>query len=334
LVKPIRGIRWSENPLYAFAIGRVKSLETLLFDRSAYERLTRTADLAEFQQELLQSRYGQYAEEKGKNPEQILTRAQSEALNFCLEYAREEWLNVLMALPYYILKTKIILKRQINPNASLETGEWQIKVRLPAAVTQRLRDAGMSALNEAQAKNDPALIDIVLDRVAGEITLNLSQNYDYAHGYYRLFADLLNIRTTLRMKLWNEDANSLKLVLIPGGYLPANLLLELLNTELQSFPNLKPKFTTPLLGNRYWQLVERGLAGFAPCGSLIPLENGIRELLLEYVNCARYVSMGYEPLFRFYRLWENEITNLRLLAGAKLARLDPGKCLELVVYAI
>lgn len=333
LVQTYKPKRFQERLDYSFAVGRVRAQEQLLFDRAQYERLIRAQASKGFLGALAETRYSQFIDEESRtNPALIFARAGEENLRFCLKYAAEEWLELLLRLPAEIYNLKIGLKQALSEDAGLAL-RWQLpemsrglaRGKQWYKVKALISEGGADALYRARERSDPALIDILLDRLEQRLALNLSTGQDYAFGYYQLFADLNNLLIALRLRFLDEDEGVLAETLLPGGILPAKTVFALIKADDETIEHL---FGSTIFA----QIMSTGWKSAREKSSLVPMEKKVRESLLEYVNSARYVALGYEPLLRFYRLWENELTNLRLLYAAKVAGLGSEECQELVVY--
>lgn len=336
-------ISWSENPNYGFANGRVRALETLLFDRIQYERLIRAKDTQEFKALLFETRYGQLATfESNTNLSQIFTAAYQENILFCITYAADIWLKALIQTTADIFNLKIILKNRYqekNPSTDelLPNGRWDEKALNtiiagdPKKLPKDKRDIILAhqgvkeAWVQAEKNRDPAIIDILLDKLSHELALMWSTGNEFAEGYYRLYADISNLKTLVRLKFLNEDEQTFQLAFLPGGKFSLPQLLRI--------KNLEPGVIKELPGGElFFPLLDAGTRALNKKDSFLPMERIARTLLLEYVNCARYVALGYEPLLRFFFLRENELTNLRQLYAAKIAGWGVGECQEVVVY--
>ncbi len=341
-MKTTGSIHWSECPGYGFAIGRLRAQETLLLDRSFYERLIRTEGANEFVSVLSETRYGQFLT-ADVSVNQGLLLAAGENFSFCQEYAVDRWFQVLLQSIPDIFNLKVFLKRRflgqpVQDGELLAGGRWDRatlaalveesgeKPKKAAAGLAPVRRRVLEVLQQARAANDPALIDLALDRFGQELALALTTGKDYAHRYYRLYADVTNVKTALRLRFLEEGEATFRLAFLPGGELDYPRLSWLLKPEEERVP-LQVK------DERLSFLVQVGTAAGAR-GSFLPLERRAREILIDYINTARYVALGYEPLFRFYLLRENEIVNLRQLYAAKIAGFGPQECQEVVVYAV
>jgi len=321
-------LRWSENTAYSFGIGRMKAREPLFFDRSFYKRLISVPTAQDFLRELSETRYAEFIDRDGlNNPAQIFSRAEETALHFTLEYVPEEWLRTVLVLPSAVMRMKVSLKRQLGGDEThITPPDSFVRLALPRWVESWLATHGRTALEQAERKGNPGFVDLYLDQQEIELALNCCRNRDFAWHYYRLAADLLNLKILLRLRLMPEVPEKPSSLLVQGGGLPLAELTALVGAGDEVW-------SQRFRGTVFEELVQRGLEVKINRGWFAVVEQRARRLLVEFANRARYVALGYEPVFRFYRLWENEITNLRLIYGAKVTGLPATVTEELVVHA-
>ncbi len=322
-----RRIHWSESENYGFVTGRVRALEVFLLDRAVYQRLIQADGVNDFINVLAATRYGEFLRLVGaENPGKAFALAGEENFNFSLRYAADFWLRELFQLHREVFNLKVRLKEKLKANEEVQKpgfglrrdksqkAEWKLE--------EQLNNAGLQVLLLAKEKNDPAVIDLGLDLFAQKRALSLTRGHDYAQGYYRLYADLTNLRTVFRLKLLGEDENVFRAAFLPGGDLGFELL----------FPVFRTGDYARLGKTRFFPMVQLGVWAIEKQGSFVAMERWARQQLVDYINSARYVALGYEPLLRFYHLRENELSNLRQLYAGKVAGLPAKECEELVVY--
>lgn len=337
----VQYIRWSESLDYGFAVGRVRSLETLLLDRNQYERLIRTNGVEGFIAALAETRYGQLMSSEA-DVNMLFLAVHQENILFCQGYAKDAWLKALIQMPADIFNLKVMLKnrylgKNTRSNELLSGGGWSVKelnaITSPEAprLPVEKRDfvlawrRAQEALRLAEEKQDPAVIDLVLDRLAQELALRWTTGKDFALGYYRLFADVTNLKTLIRVKVLNEGVDTFRTAFLPGGTIAFEQLQRVYELESSALNELR-------IDQPFLTMLQIGVRVRDGNESVLPIEKKGRELLLDYINQARYVALGYEPLWRFYLLRENELTNLRQLYAAKVAGWDIKQCQEVVVY--
>jgi V/A-type H+-transporting ATPase subunit C len=318
-------IRWSENPAYGFAVGRVRSLETMLLDQARYDRLIRTSGAAELEAVVADTVYGRDLS-GGGGWSAAISSAVRDNWEFFRAHCREPWLEELFELPRTADRMKARLKAGVGSGArGLTIGD-----RPPAPspgrkpLTLPWRDTtAEAALLAYRESNGPGTLDTYIDRATQERALALAAPSDFLTRLFSLRADIGNLRAAIRIKLAGEEnpAAALRSTFLPGGALSFHRLSGALDSD---------KFT---LTARFSDPAVRSMAEDVAGGAgLARVERRARELELALVRRTRYTAFGYEPLVAYYLLRENEIGNLRRLHAAKSAGCPESYCSEMVAY--
>jgi len=328
--------RTSEDLRYGFVNGRVRALETALLDHQRYERLVRASSSQEFRSLLADTVYGRYLAEDGTTSvERALAHSAADAIDFVSQYCEDEWLLQMfrMRVDFHNLKTVVkegLAGREVDADHLRQGGDWDLE-RLealasgqadagPAEVRKAVVEAVKAATEEANV--EPAVLDVVLDRLEQKLSLDLASGSRFVMGYLDVHADVENIRTLVRTKVLREEKVSFERALLAGGTVVPEELLDAWNDELDSLPSR-------LRRTMFGQLAEEGIAGFRR-GTMLKLERRCREYKLSYLLETRYMTFGHEPLFAYYHFRENEADNLRQLHAAKQAGLEEALCREMV----
>ncbi len=312
---PIPAVRFSENVEYGFAVGRVRALEPTLLDRNRYDRLIHSRDQAEFLQLLGDTYYGRFLEGEAVEFEAALAAAAAENLAFLTGHARDEWLVELFRLPAQAQAVKSLLKQQLT-GAGAAAGTTVPAVFRPAAV---------AAQQDYQANQDPARVDLIIDRRLHELLFATAAPSPFLTGYLALHADLENLRTLIRIRAAGGGARELEPALLVGGTLAGELLVRLAGEPVANLPQLLGR----TMFRRY---LEESINWLEEQRSWLRLERLGRELELGYLRRSRYCVFGHEPLVTYFWLREHEQRNLRGLYGAKLTNLSPALAQELVAW--
>jgi V/A-type H+/Na+-transporting ATPase subunit C len=311
-------INLSENPEYGFANGRVRSLETTLLDRSRYDRLVRSGTLPEFLQALADTPYGKYPAEGGAvDFDAALAAAGRDNFAFLAEYAFDPWLLTVFRLPGQILELKRALKRTL-----IAGGE---PVRPAAEPGSRLDAAIASALAEYAEKHDPALMDMALDRAQQELLVEAARPSAFLSGFYSLHADLVNLRSLLRVKVMGDERSVFDAAFLPGGTIAKGMLTLLLVEPTEAL-------VTRFAATPFHSYVEEGVNQAVHRKTMTRMERLGREAELSYLRQSRYATFGHEPLVTYFLLRENELRNLRGLYAAHAAGLSETAAHELVAW--
>ncbi len=328
----------SDDVRYGFAVGRVRALETTLFDRARYGRLIRAADADVLLSALGDTYYSRYLNEEGEagRIEQLCAAAEAENRLFFHKYCLDAWVSRVFEVQDAFHNLKVLLKEQLqgvehDPSVTVSAGCWSVPgLPLPPEVVATPAPAGVGAavaLARAafEQDSDPVDVDLILDRAAYQLALELARPSVFLSGYLSLGADLENLRTVIRLKALDGERAVFDRALLPGGTLRPTAVAAVLSEEWDS---CVARFRLTVFA----ELLEEG-SRLATTGSALADERVVREMRLRYLLRARYATFGFEPLVGYFLFRRNEIRNLRLLGAAKSAGLDEGLCQELVAHA-
>ena len=338
----------SEKIGYGFAVGRVRSQETTLLDRSRYDRLVRARDIAEFRAVLNDTAYSRYLSEEGSGDElgQLFVQAAQDNFAFLAQYCADAWVLDVFRLKADVHNLKLFLKLRLQDSEPEEASLMNFGKWTPAALralaetsagdtipisrtksshvpaTARLAVAALLARQDA---TDPAVIDTTMDRLEQEMGLALVQESPFLAELFAIHADVENLRAFARVKATGQEQAVFDLAFLPGGTIPKKMLVDLLSSDWDAI-SARFRFS------RYHRLVEEGAGQALNRKSMLRMERIGRETELGHLRLARYATFGYEPLVSFYSFRENEITNLRQLQAARSAGLPEDDCREMVAY--
>ncbi|MFO7639086.1 MAG: V-type ATPase subunit [bacterium] len=332
----------SEDTRYGFAIGRVRALEARLFDRQQWDRLVRARDAEEFRSLFAETDYARGAQQDAgaagaQETGALLAAASAENFAFLARYCEDEWVLDLFRLLADVHNLKVTAKaalagRELPGTALLDYGRWDADQLAALAGAQRgakperFRAAVAEARNRWESGPVPAFLDAVLDRAGRAEVAAAVRDNEFLAGYFDLAADVQNLRALVRVKLLGENRDAVLEAMLPGGSIAPRRLAGLLGEDWAAV-------AAAFRLTRYGPMMEQGIAGLVNSGSLLRFERLGRELELDWLSRARYMTFGFEPLVGYYLFRENEIANLRRLAVAKSAGLGEADCAELVAHA-
>lgn len=333
----------SEDTRYGFTNGRVRALETLLLDRGRYDRLIRTGSRVELRTALVDTSYGRYLSGEGTalDLEQTFSLAAADNFSFLARYCLDDWLLTLFRLGQKLCGVKSELKELVSKTRGSPDPRHEQQVRneeqkglFPAADAllaarfpwaQKLIGAVLADYREAEVWQDPTVIDFVLDRLEQKMALMLVRPSLFLTDLYSLHADIENLIAFVRVRAHEKEPRILRQAFLPGGSIPLSCLAGLLSEDWDA---VTARFRlTP-----YRRFVQDGISQVVAHGSLLRIEQLGREMQLQHLRQARYVTFGYEPLVAYYLFRENEFTNLRQLSAAKRAGMAQAECQHLIAY--
>jgi len=319
----------ADDTRYAYAVARIRGMETRLLDRQWIERLlSESADGA--LKALSDSAY-QEAMADVERPEDIeagLTKATAETFDVVSAIAPDPSLIDLFRIRWDFRNAKSLLKASLLKLAGEEVGVVRgagtldadalaeaIRDRsytmLPAFLTDALRDAEEAYRDVGEL----AVVDEVLDRAMWARALQVARasGEEFLVRFFEAEIDLANVRTFVRIKDAGHDRADLGRALVPGGTLDA-------------------AFFEGLLGEPFDALARRLEFGrYAPAAEVFRdwsqektplLELACDNALLAEAEGSRTIAYGIEPLVAYILSRRIEIKLIRAAMTAKLDGLE------------
>ena len=176
-----------------------------------------------------------------------------------------------------------------------------------------LRDAILETFETYAKHKDPQEIDILLDQACYREMLKDAEadGSDFVIGYVKLLIDVLNVQTFVRVKQVGKPVEFLEKVFLDGGNVDYGTLKELYG---EGYQQIGEKLDIYGFG----EVMSRGGTESADNGSFALMEKLCDNLRIKYVQGAKYITAGIEPIAAFYVAKEIELKNLRMVLTGKL----------------
>ena len=303
---------------YLAISARVRAMETTLLTAERMERLLEARNDEEVSKLLQDCGY----------PE--LDAARPEAMDAALSQAREELLTDLgdgapdpryidiFKLKYDYHNAKAILKAAAmgtSPDRMLmdmgRVGAAELKTAVESGELDKLPGALPAAVAEAKSvldtTRDPQLSDIVLDRWMYRDMAQVAEDTgsQFLRGYVETQIDAANLRTLVRTLRMGKGPEFLRGVLLEGGELSADQLLEVSANRGAGLAEL--------YGPTRFQKAAEAAAESVKGGTLTEFEKLCDDAVSDYLADAQFVPFGEAPLVGYLAARETEYTNLRIL---------------------
>ena len=322
----------ADDTRYAYAVARIRGMETRLLDRQWIERLL-AEDAGGALKVLADSAFQEAVADVGR-PEEIeagLTRALTETLLTVSALSPEPALIDLFRLRWDFRNLKSLVKASLLKLSDEDGGPSGDEIGLvdgvgtvDLTVLQKavadadyvslpnvLADAARAATESFRDNGELAGVDREFDLTmwAHLLVVAADGGSEFLAGYFRIEIDTMNVRTFIRVKESSGDRTDLSRAFIPGGTLDLSFLEEHLgepvdafarSLEYGSFGALAPVF-------REWTGERAHM-----------LELACDNILLSYVEAAGTIAYGIEPLVAFILVRQMEIKLVRAAVAAKL----------------
>lgn len=310
---------------YQYPCAVIRGNELTLLNASDLNRVAEADTMQAAMSMLHEFGYGDGKElENPRDFELALSAEQQRVAELVLSIVPEREELEFLQFPVDYHNAKVILKAEAletDPTVCLLSGGRVEGVELAVMVKERnfmftpevLRDAILETVEAYGKSRDPQEIDILLDRACYAEMLQGAREAgnDFVIGYVQLLIDILNVQSFVRVKQIGKPVEFLAKVFLEGGRIDLTTLMELYGVGYQQIGE-----RLDLYG--FGEIVGRGAAAAAADGSFALMEKLCDNLKIRYVQGAKFVTAGVEPIAAFYVAKEMELKNLRMVLTGKL----------------
>ncbi|MFW0861711.1 MAG: V-type ATP synthase subunit C [Dethiobacter sp.] len=317
------------NDRYAYAVGRIRAMETRLLDRGKIDRMVEAKSAEEALKVLGESEYGEYLADLG-SVHQFEKMLDVELRRIYVElrkFSPEPGLINLFAkkFDYHNLKVLIKANKLAEKRDELlvpEVGNIPLAEMIRAVsdddyrnLPPLMRRAAEKLSELLRLEPDPQLVGLLLDRAMYEELEDEvdAQKSSFLKGYFTRLVDLLNIKTYLRVRRANRPKEFLLKALLPNGNVDMNKLVQLVEPL--------EVLVDRLMFSAYAHVVEEGIQTYQKTDTLTRYEKLADDHLIKYAKQAKYVTFGPEPIIGYLLAKENEIKMIRIIMVGKINQL-------------
>lgn len=332
------------NFSFTYAVARIRYLENDLLPISFLYRLIGAPSISEIRKILGETVYGLKEEEDFDVMwENELRRTQG----IVREVLPDKRLKSFFSYPYDIFNLKVLLKNKLLAKRGMKKN-WDVLVDMGTVPVDRMisiveneqyvylpfyRKDSVFVLFDLlermeKAELDTKFIDLFLDKLYFHFMLDEAKalGEPFLVEYIRTLIDLTNIMSFFRSRFAERPKSFLNDVLIPGGFVDKDKLVDLYQDSLDVF-------VKSLRYSRYGDMVEKMSAIFESSKDLASLEKLRDNYLIENMKRYKYVMFGIQPIVAFAVAKEMEVKNLRIIITGKRAGLPEEILKERLRYA-
>jgi len=294
---------------YTYALGAIRAREVRLISKKRFEELLTSEDVPELIAALHDTDYGQYLRNIGNAGfEGALQDAKVALYNDIEKLINDGEIMKVLRAKYDFHNIAVLLKGKIaeqdfsdkcSPLGSIpvpileqifkEEKYSQLPVYLKKGV-----EAGIEAYYSKE--HNPQRLSFAIDSVMAETLTSYSEN-SFLNNYYRLWVDLTNLKTILRLFFLQKYQELIGFAVLYGGYIGGEAIKK---ARMENADSLE----TIYRGTIYNYLLEWK-------NSFSVLERECENMLISYLKSVAFESIGVEPVISYLLVRENEIRNLR-----------------------
>lgn len=301
---------------YTYALGVIRAREVKLLTDKRFEELLSTADAGELVAALHDTDYGQFFRNVKKSEKELALADYKIALYDDLEKLidNSEIMEILRA-KYDFHNVKVLLKGKISEEDFTDMCS-SLGVVAVSKMVEIFKEEKYSHLPEYLKKaaemgidtyystdHNPQRLSFAVDSLMAEKVTSYTEN-SFLNGYYKLWVDLTNLKTILRLFFLERYEELCAFALLSGGNIRKDKILK---AKIES-PSSTEDFYR---GTLYSSLLQYR-------DSFSVLERESEKLLVSYLRSVAFESIGVEPVIAYLLLKENEIRNLRVILIGKM----------------
>lgn len=311
---------------YAYAVGRIRALETKLLDRQRFDRMLEAPSADEALRVLQDTDYGIHMGElkDASEYERVLAAERKVAFDLFQKLCLDGPASSTYFCRFDFHNIKVLLKARaaeqdfsdlLSPQGEFDQTEMMeiFSEESFARLPQHLGEAALQGMEAFQSSGSPRLLDIAVDQSEHEYRLDLAHQLsnEFLLNLLRLRADIHNILTLYRTKWLSEDYKLFETAILSGGFLEKERLKQAFQEPWEGIP---ARFAvTP-----YIEIIEAGGSDVVTKGSFSRLEKADDDYLMGYLRLTKTVTFGIEPLYTYLLVKENEVRSIRMVMVGKL----------------
>ena len=311
---------------YAYAVGRIKALETKLLDRSKIDRMIEAENVGDVLRVLSETEYGDMIAEikSAEEFEGILYMGLKRTYSVTRSFYPDPELVDLFTLKYDFHNLKVLLKSKLSDQGA---EELLIDLGVIADVVSKLMKEDISeiskklpegyaraverTMDEFNTSKDPQIIDACLDAEMFALMREFASQSKFLLELLQRYIDLANIKMLIRSKKLSKSKRFVGYALLENGSLHKDDLLKIYDRSLDAM-------ISELCRSEYGEIITEGAEHYEKEGSLFWFEKLFDDMIMEHVKKAKYVAFGLEPLAGYIIAKENEIKLIRMILMGKL----------------
>ncbi|MGN0134194.1 MAG: V-type ATP synthase subunit C [Anaerotignum sp.] len=311
----------ARNKIYPFAVASVRSMENKLLTKQKLMQMAEAKDAAEALRILSETDYGKTEINDVHEFEKMIQNhleAEYQAVGKLI--ASETFMDIFRFKNDYH-NVKVLIKEEIS---KVNGKKYLIQGgSIPVDILQKnfrernymelpnIKADAVQEATEMYAKTKNArFIDSILDKACFQVMSDAAEKLgnEYVSKYVRKLADVTNLKTLLRIWQLKRSDEELEESIVPGGELPAELLIKALKND-----NVIQMLKDTSYGTLCETYMDQGFTVF---------EKACDDYLMECIKDAKYKTLTPEPVAAYILAKETEAKCVRIIMTCKLHDID------------
>lgn len=305
---------------------RIKVLEKRLLDKAKLDRMIHAPSALDALKVLQETEYANLMThvKRAEDYEAVLSLELQRVYKLLYGMTPIKEVVDVMSIKYDYHNAKVLVKAKILEkdfsHMLIDVGTEEtstLQGAIDGGYYRELRSFMCKALEEVfidfEEKKDPQLIDIILDNYMLKEMIEISQYVDnsFLQNYVKAQIDIANIKALLRIKQQQKEKEFLQFVLVDGGNIESDKLMNLLNDPIENIPG-------KLFATNYVNMLKHAIEYYQNNGSLHSFDKLSDDYIMGMMKNTKYIAFGVEPLIAYLYAKETEIKVIRIIMVGKL----------------
>lgn len=311
----------ARNKIYPFAVASVRSMENKLLTKQKLMQMAEAKDAEEALRILSETDYGKTEIDDIHEFEKMIQNhleAEYQAVGKLI--ASETFMDIFRFKNDYH-NVKVLIKEEISKVSGkkylIQGGSIPVDIlqknfreRNYMELPNIEADAVQEAIEMYAKTKNAHFIDSILDKACFQVMSDAAEKLgnEYVSKYVRKLADVTNLKTLLRIWQLKRSDEELEESIVPGGELPAELLIKALKND-----NVIQMLKDTSYGSLCETYMDQGFTVF---------EKACDDYLMECIKDAKYKTLTPEPVAAYILAKETEAKCVRIIMTCKLHDID------------
>ncbi len=308
---------------------RVRTYESQLLDQAFFERLLNVEQASELYNILQETPYGDFIEESTTKHdfEKILLAEQERTFAFAYEITPLKAVVDIFTLRYDYQNLKVLVKNNylqedltafVVPLGSLAVATLKelVQTRKHALVPPIMVDCLAEVYAYIEDYQEIQGIDIIFDNYYWQHFLQVAQETNQSEfiELSQRLVDVYNLSVILRSHLMGRKKGFMSAVLVDGGILPKEKLLEKIQISLDALLDY-------LMQTDFRSLINQSKEELQTSQTMNQFDLLKDNFLMRYFKERKVIPFGPIPLMGYLNAKESEIKNLRMIFVGKINKI-------------
>ncbi len=336
-----------DSTSFAQSASWIRVLETKLLNENELERMVLAKDAKDAYKILNETDYSTHIGdiENVESFQEVINSGLKDTKELIERITPDSWVFNILWLRYDFHNMKVLLKAKHSEKQFDEVKKYcfqfgaikleQLKKYIPDGedagfgLEERYEKYLKESIKLAEAdylkSEDPQLIDIVLDKrfckIINEIALRSGN--DFLITLTKKYIDLKNIELFIRLKIQGREEELLEKGFIARGTLEKYRFIDAFRKDINDFAE-------SMRHTDYANIIREAIKGYEDEKSFVKLDKLSYDHLTDYIQKAKRIAIGPEPVFAYFWAKKNNALIIRSIMVSKLNNIDPEQIKQLI----